>query len=128
MQNESDQSKHRPMLVDWNPAIGLQQLDGDAELLTEVVQLLASTMQARSSDMAEAAQQGRYLELRQHTHSMLASLKVLGFDEEARIFEAYEAAAVMSDLSACQRLGPQVQAIWSAIIQTLITYPHQIQA
>lgn len=122
MPTERDPLQHRH--IPWDAALGLQRLDGDQDLMTDVVNLMVSTMQERRVSMEWAAAQGRHLELRQHTHAMLPSLKVLGFDNEARIFEAFETAAVMADTAACQRLTPEVQAIWSGIIQALSAHHH----
>lgn len=114
--------------ANWNPEIGLRHLDGDAELMGEVVNLLINTLQARSPDLAVAVEQGQHQHLRQHTHAMLASLKVLGFDDEARVFESYETAAVMDDIPVCQRLGPQVLLIWNGIIETLVRFSQRVPA
>lgn len=127
MATEPNNLAPRPVRVNWDPSIGLRRLDGDADLMSAVVRLLASTMQERGADMTSAAQEGRYIDLRQHAHSMLASLKVLGFDDEARVFEAYEAAAVISDVSVCQRLAPQVHGLWGDIVDALSAYPHAAQ-
>lgn len=109
--------------VHWDSQLALQRLEGEVELMKEVVRLMVETMSERQDDLVAAAQVSDFARMRQHTHAMLASLKVLGLDEQARVFEDFERAAVTSDWPTCQRLEPQIQAMWSGIIRALAAYP-----
>jgi hypothetical protein len=106
----------------WDARVALQRLEGEVELMKEVIQLMVQAMGDRQADLAAAAQASDFARMRQHTHAMLASLKVLGFDEEAHIFEDFEWAAIASDQATCQRLKPHVQGLWAGIIDALAAY------
>lgn len=106
----------------WNAQVALQRLEGEVELMKEVVKLMVETMGHRQYDLAAAAREGDFARMRQHTHAMLASLKVLGFDEQALVFEDFERAAITSDETVCRRLAPQVQTLWNGIINELSAY------
>lgn len=107
----------------WHPSVGLARLDDDEELMGEVVELLETALRERLDDMQHCANHNDFSSLRHHTHSQLPSLKMLGFDQQAKVFEAFESAVVMSDELACKRLIPVVQSIWLSTIESLSQYP-----
>ncbi len=106
----------------WQPEIGLGRLDHDDALMGEIVQLLASALSQRLDAMQSSALRHDFESLRQHTHALLPSLKILGFDQQARVFEAFESAVVMQDDIACRRWSPMVQRMWQDIIESLNEY------
>jgi hypothetical protein len=106
----------------WHPSVGLSRLDNDAELMSEIVDLLEIALRERLEDMQECATHLDFKSLRYHTHYQLPSLKMLGFDHQAKVFEAFESAVVMSDELACQRLTPVVRDMWLSTIESLSKY------
>lgn len=113
--------------ITWQPEIGLSRLDHDEALMSEIVQLLESALSERLDAMQSSALRQDFESLRQHTHAHLPSLKIMGFDQQARIFEAFESAVVMTDVTACQRLSPMVQKTWKDIIHLLNEYKSSVK-
>lgn len=111
----------------WQPEIGLARLDHDEALMGDIVQLLASALSQRLEAMQSSASSHDFESLRQHTHAQLPSLKILGFDQQAKVFEAFESAVVMADDTACRRLSPMVQRMWQDIIDSLNDYQKSAQ-
>lgn len=113
--------------IPWQPEIGLGRLDHDGALMSEIVELLGFALSERHDAMQSSALHHDFESLRQHTHAQLPSLKILGFDQQAKVFEAFESAVVMADDIACQRLSPVVQKIWKDIIHLLDAYKKTVK-
>ena len=113
--------------ITWQPEIGLGRLDHDEALMREIVQLLESALSERLDAMQSCALRHDFEGLRQYTHAQLPSLKILGFDQQAKVFEAFESAVVMTDGIACRRLRPMVQKILRDIIQLLNEYKQSVK-
>ncbi len=106
----------------WQPELGLSRLDHDVALMIEIAQMIESAFSSRLSAMENSALRHDFESLRQHTHSQLPSLKLLGFDQQAKVFEAFESAVVMADEIACRQLSPIIQGMWRDIIESLNAY------
>lgn len=115
-----------PETSSWNPALGLARLDHDETLMGEIVQLLEHALTDRLEAMQACAASNDFNNLRQHTHAELPSLKILGFDPQAQVFEAFESAVLMNDQMACARLSPLVEKIWMDTIRTLAAYTRAV--
>jgi HPt (histidine-containing phosphotransfer) domain-containing protein len=103
----------------WQPALGLSRLDHDEVLMGEIIALLETALREHVSDVNMRANSNDFNSLRRLTHSQLPSLKILGFDQQTKVFEAFESAVVMSDELACRRLSPMVQKIWMTTLESL---------
>ena len=103
----------------WQPALGLSRLDHDEVLMGEIIALLETALREHVSDVNMRANSNDFNSLRRLTHSQLPSLQILGFDQQAKVFEAFESAVVMSDELACRRLSPMVQKIWMTTLESL---------
>lgn len=108
----------------WNPEVALSRLDGDAQLLDGVIALMRSVLIREQSALSQCIEARDFMGIRQLTHAQLPSLKILGFDASAQIFEVFESVALMSDWRACERMLPSIESIWSAIIEAL---DHRLQ-
>jgi hypothetical protein len=115
-----------PDAMSWQPAVGLSRLDHDEVLMGEIIALLETALRDRVLDVNMRAHSNDYNSLRQLTHSQLPSLKILGFDQQAKVFEAFESAVVMSDELACKRLTPMVQKIWMSTIESLTQHQRTV--
>ena len=115
-----------PDAMSWQPAVGLSRLDHDEVLMGEIIALLETALRDRVLDVNMRAHSNDFNSLRQLTHSQLPSLKILGFDQQAKVFEAFESAVVMSDELACKRLTPMVQKIWMSTIESLTQHQRTV--
>ena len=115
-----------PEAMTWQPALGLSRLDHDEVLMGEIIALLETALRDRVLDVNMRAHSNDFNSLRQLTHSQLPSLKILGFDQQAKVFEAFESAVVMSDELACKRLTPMVQKIWMSTIESLTQHQRTV--
>ena len=115
-----------PDAMSWQPAVGLSRLDHDEVLMGEIIALLETALRDRILDVNMRAHSNDFNSLRQLTHSQLPSLKILGFDQQAKVFEAFESAVVMSDELACKRLTPMVQKIWMSTIESLTQHQRTV--
>ncbi len=110
----------------WQPTLGLSRLDHDEVLMGEIIALLETALRERVFDVNMRANSNDFNSLRRLTHSQLPSLKILGFDQQAKVFEAFESAVVMSDELACKRLTPMVQKIWMNTIDSLTRHQRTV--
>ncbi len=115
-----------PEAMTWQPALGLSRLDHDETLMGEIIALLETALRERLHDVSKLANANDFNSLRQYTHSQLPSLKILGFDQQAKVFEAFESAVVMSDELACKRLAPMVLQIWISTIESLAQHQRTV--
>ncbi|MGV0960717.1 MAG: hypothetical protein ACOYB1_12880 [Limnohabitans sp.] len=105
--------------VHWNPDLALSRLDGDAPLLASVIALMRSLLIRDLPTLVHCMQTHDFMGIRQLTHAQLPSLKMVGFDAPAQIFEVFESLALMSDWQACERMMRAIESIWMAIIEAL---------
>ena len=105
--------------VSWNPDLALSRLDGDAQLLTSVIALMRTVLMRDQPVLMQCIETRDFMGIRQLTHAQLPSLKILGFDAPAQVFEVFESVALMSDWQACERMMHSIAALWTAIIEAL---------
>lgn len=105
--------------VRWNPGLALMRLDGDAQLLASVIALMRSVLIRDRSVLLNCIGTRDFMRIRQLTHAQLPSLKILGFDASAEIFERFESAALKSDWRACEHMMPAIGMIWTSIMEAL---------
>ncbi|WP_146182746.1 hypothetical protein [Limnohabitans sp. Jir72] len=105
--------------VHWSPALALTRLDGDDQLLASVIALMRSVLIRELPVLLHCIQIRDCMRIRQLTHAQLPSLKILGFDKPAEIFERFESVALKSDWQACEHMMPSIEMIWTRIIDAL---------
>ncbi len=105
--------------VCWNPTVALSRLDDDGQLLASVIVLMRSVLIRDQFALSQCIEIRDFMGIRQLTHAQLPSLKILGFDAPAQVFEVFESVALMSDWQACERMLPSIEKIWTAIIEAL---------
>jgi hypothetical protein len=110
------------MNIQWQPSLGLSRLDNDAILMHEIINILLQTLTGHLNEVKKNSYTKEFKKLRKITHSQLPSLKILGFDKEASVFEAFESAVVIGDDITCERLTPAIQKIWIKIIEALTVH------
>ena len=110
----------------WQSELGLSRLDQDEELMKDIIILLESALIDRLKELRKNISKKDYKNLSKLTHSQLPSLKILGFDHEAKVFEAFESAVFMADEKTCERLTPMIQSIWYKTIESLAEYQKEL--
>lgn len=105
--------------VHWDPRFALARLDDDEELLASVIELMWTVLNEHQSVLIRCIESKDFLGIRQLTHAHLPSLKILGFDTFAQVFEVFESVALMSDWNACEKMMHSIHEIWVKIMALL---------
>jgi hypothetical protein len=84
-------------------------------LLASVIVLMRSVLIRDQFALSQCIEIRDFMGIRQLTHAQLPSLKILGFDAPAQVFEVFESVALMSDWQACERMLPLSTAPAAAV-------------
>lgn len=103
------------MPVSWDHAAALQRVDGDAELLAELIEIFFEDYPRRRDCLLSSLAQNDYATLRNTAHTLKGSLGYLGAVEGAQLAALIERAGYKADAAELR----QLVAALAAYVETL---------
>jgi hypothetical protein len=110
------------LTVFWSERQALENLDGDDVLLREVIVLMIDYLQQGLEPARVYQAGGDFAGLRRLTHALLPSLRMLGLEPQALVWEAFEFAVLAGDDAGSARLAHDVMQQWPQILLVFRSY------
>jgi len=109
------------MPLSWDHAAALQRVDGDAELLAELVEIFLDDYPRHLAALQRSLAQKDYAALHKAAHTLKGSLGYLGAGEGEQLAAAIEQAGQRPDEAKLQALNAELAAYVEALREAMLS-------
>jgi HPt (histidine-containing phosphotransfer) domain-containing protein len=114
-----------PFVVGWDHAAAMRRVDGDADLLVELVNIFLEDYPKQLACLTQALAQSDYATVRHAAHTLKGSLAYLGASEGEHLSQAIEQAAERNDAVVTRRRVPELAAYVEALRAAMSAYAEE---